>query len=86
MKGFDEKEIEILMLDRCTRTEAQKHLEKGAIIFEGEDLEQNLEEYLDEWNIEEREPFREMIRTGVPALDWGVVKKDGKTYYIQYCL
>ena len=86
MKRFDEKEIEILMLDRCTRTEAQKHLEKGTIIFEGEDLEQNLEEYLDEWNIEEREPFREMIRTGVPAPNWGVVKKDGKTYYIQYCL
>ena len=86
MKRFDEKEIEILMLDRCTRTEAEKHLKNGATIYS--DLEEHLEEYLDEWNIEEeeRESFREMIRTGAPALDWGVVKKDGKTYYIQYCL
>ena len=85
MKRFEEKEIEILMLDRCTRTEAEKHLKNGTIIYS--DLEEHLEEYLDGWNIEEeeREPFREMIKTGVPARGWGVVKKGDKTYYIEYC-
>ena len=32
------------------------------------------------------EGYKKMIKTGIPVTDWGVVKKDGKTYYIQYVL
>ena len=48
-----EREIEILMEDRCTRKEAEKHLKDGATIFE--DFGENLESYLDEWDIEEED-------------------------------
>lgn len=86
MKRFDEKEIEILMLDGCTKAEAEKHLKKGTVIYS--DLEERFAEYMQEWNIdeEEQEAYKEMVNGGAPVLDWGVVKKDGKTYYIQYCL
>ena len=81
-----EMEIEILMEDRCTKSEAEKHLKNGTIIFE--DFEENFEKYMDEWDIEEeeREVYRNMIETGEPITDWGVVKLEGKTYYIQYVL
>ena len=81
-----EREIEILMEDRCTKSEAEKHLKNGTIIFE--DFEENFEKYMDEWDIEEeeRESYKKMIETGEPITDWGVVKLEGKTYYIQYVL
>ena len=81
-----EKQIEILMEDRCTKSEAEKHLKNGTTIFD--DFEENFESYLDEWDIEEeeREAYRKMIETGNPVTDWGFVKVDGKTYYIQYVL
>ena len=81
-----EREIEILMQDRCTKSEAEKHLKDGTIIFE--DFEENLESYLDEWDIEEedREPYRKMVTDKIPVADWGIVEQDGKTYYIEYAL
>ena len=81
-----EREIEILMEDRCTKSEAEKHLKNGTIIFE--DFEENFEKYMEEWDIEEeeRESYKKMIETGEPITDWGVVKLEGKTYYIQYVL
>ena len=81
-----EKEIEILMSDRCTRAEAEKHLKNGTIIFE--DFEENLESYLDEWDIEEedRDEYRKMVKEKIPVKDWGVVEEDGKIYYIMYVL
>lgn len=56
-----EKEVELLMKDGDTRSEAEKHLKDGAMIIE--DLEENLENYLDEWGVEEedREAYRNMI-------------------------
>ena len=81
-----EREIEILMEDKCTRKEAEKHLKNGTIIFE--DFEENLESYLDEWDIEEedREAYRKMVTDKIPTTDWGVVEQDGKTYFIMYVL
>lgn len=67
-----EKEIEILMQDNCTRSEAEKHLKMGTVIYE--DLtEETLEGYLDDWLVEEeyREEFRKMVKEGIPAKDWG---------------
>ena len=89
-----EMEIEILMDDRCTRAEAEKHLKNGTIIFE--DFEENFEKYMVEWKsgyaedsedyTEMVESYKNMIETGEPVTDWGIVKKDGKTYYIMYLL
>ena len=81
-----EREIELLMLDRCTKSEAEKHLKSGSTIFE--DFEENIESYLDEWNIEEedKDEYRKMVTDKIPARDWGIVEDDGKTYYIMYVL
>ena len=88
------REIEILMQDGCTRAEAEKQLKNGTTIFE--DFEENFDKYMEEWKagyaedsedyIEMVESYRNMVETGIPATDWGIVKKDGKTYYIQYAL
>ena len=82
----NEMMINVLMADRCTRAEAEKHLKNGTVIFE--DFEENVESYLDEWNIEEedREAYRKMVTDKIPVADWGIVEQDGKTYYIQYAL
>ena len=81
-----EKEVELLMKDGDTRSEAEKHLKDGAMIIE--DLAENLESYLDEWDIEEedREAYRNMIENKIPVADWGIVEDDGKTFYIMYVL
>lgn len=81
-----EKEIELLMKDGDTRSEAEKHLKDGAMIIE--DLAENLESYLDEWDVEEedREAYRNMVENKIPVADWGIVEDDGKTFYIMYVL
>ena len=81
-----EKQIEILLEDRCTKSESEKYLKNGTTIFE--DFEENFDKYMDEWNVAEteRREYAEMVKTGNPATDWGIVKKDGKTYYIMYVL
>ena len=81
-----EREIELLMLDRCTKSEAEKHVKNGSTIFE--DFEENIESYLDEWNIEEedKDEYRKMVTDKIPARDWGIVEDNGKTYYIMYVL
>ena len=89
-----EKQIEILMEDRCTKSETEKHLKNGTTIFE--DFEENFDKYMEEWKsgyaedsedyIEMVEGYKNMIETGIPVADWGVVEKDGKTYYIMYVL
>lgn len=80
-------DIDILMMDGCTRSEAQKHLERGTTVFD--DFEENFSQYMLEWGIdneEEQEPYRNMIEKKVPALDWGIVETDGQVFYISYCL
>ena len=88
-----EKQIEILMEDRCTKSEAEKLLKNGTTIFE--DFKENFDKYMEEWKylakdeeeyIKMVEGYKNMIETGDPITDWGVVKKDGKTYYIMYVL
>ena len=80
------EDVDILMLNGCTRAEAEKHLKNGTVIFK--DFKDNLESYLDEWDIEEedREPYRKMVTDKIPVADWGIVEQDGKTYYISYVL
>ena len=81
-----EEEIEILMADKCTKLEAEKHLNNGAIIFE--DLKERFEEYAKEWGLdkEESNSLKNMIETEEPIQDWGVVKLAGNVFFIAYCL
>lgn len=85
-----EREIEILIEDRCTRAEAEKLLKNGSTVYE--DLEENLEKYLDEWKYLDEEDnnftdsVKKMVETKQPMVDWGIVNDNGKTYYIEYVL
>lgn len=87
-------EIEILMDNGSTKSEAENHLKNGTVVFD--DFEENFDKYMEEWKlgfaegsedyIEMVERYRNMIKTGNPLTDWGVVKKGGKTYYIMYAM
>lgn len=79
-----EKEIEILMLDGCTRSEAERHLEMGSVVFS--DFQENINLYAKELAAFPEEELREMAEAEKPMEDWSVVKDDGKTYFIMYCL
>lgn len=80
------RDVEILMMDKCTKKEAEDHLKKGATIFE--DFEEKFEEYMDEWGIEgdERKEYEKMISDKIPLTDWGIVEDSGKKFYIMYML
>ena len=79
-------DIEILMMDGCTKREAEKHLNNGSIVFD--DFEENFDSYMNDWDVSEEDvpKFRKMIDEKKPSRDWGIVESDGKTYYIMYCL
>ena len=81
-----EKEIEILTLAGCTKKEAEKHLEKGTMVFD--DFEKHFDTYMKDWCIEEDElpKYKRMIKEKVPVADWSIVEFEGKTYYIEYVL
>lgn len=49
------KDYEILMADGCTKMEAEKHLMSGTMVFEAEEFEKHLEEYMKEWDLDEEE-------------------------------
>lgn len=78
--------IEVLMHDGCTASEAQKHLERGTLIID--DLEERFDDYMLEWGMgeEEQQEYKTMIETKKPLQDWGIVEVDGKRHYIQYFL
>lgn len=87
-----QEQIEILMDDGCTKSEAEKHLKNGSTVYY--DLEENLDKYLADWSylddgvggVKYTDSVRKMVRTGEPLTDWGIVKKNGKNYYIEYVL
>ena len=80
----NEKKIEIIVKDGCTKREAVKALARGSEVFE--DFEERFSDYMIEWNIseEEQENFKKMIETKRPIEDWGIVDDNGKIYYIMY--
>lgn len=86
------EEIRILMKDGCTEAEAMEHLDRGTIVYD--DLEENLDKYLHDFqyldseldDVKYTDSIREMVKTKVPAKDWGIVQDSGKTYYIEYVL
>lgn len=82
-----EKEIEILMKDRCTKKEAENALKRGTVVYP--DFEENLESYLEEfkecgYDEEEIENIRRMVETKKETIDWSIVELDEKRYYIRY--
>lgn len=79
-------DIEILMADNCTRSEAEKHLKNGTVVLR--DFETNFDSYMKEWDIDEEDIplYKTIIERKEPIPDWGIVSKDGKTFYIEYCL
>lgn len=88
-----EKQIEILMLDNCTKREAENHLKRGTIIFESNDFENNLTTYINEWcaDFEAEEvaqitaDLQKMINTKNHIEGWGVIEDDdNKVFYIKY--
>lgn len=81
-----EREIEILMMDKCTKSEAKRHLKNGTVIFE--DFEKYFDDYMEEWSIEDDQisSYRKMIEEKIPFADWGIVEDAGNTYYIMYVL
>ena len=57
--------------------------------FDKEEFIENFNSYMIEWCFDRRriEKLKKMIDTGVPIRNWGIVTKNGKTYYIRYtCL
>lgn len=87
MQKKTKREIEILMAAGRTKNDAER---ANYIIYE--DLGENVEKYCEEWeylnNEEENctEKIRKMVKTGIPAEDWGIAKLNNKIYYIQYIL
>lgn len=81
-----EKQIKLLMMDGCTKSEAINYLKRGSMIFD--DLEENIESYLKEWNIETeyKNEYRKMVQNKIPCPDWGIVETEENTYYIEYVL
>lgn len=81
-------DLEVLIMDRCTKSEAIKLLNKGTIVFDGDEFEQNFDLYMDEWGAseEERSEYKAMIERKDPVTDWSVVQHEGKTWYIMYVL
>lgn len=61
----------------------------GVLVFDKEEFIENFNSYMIEWCFDRRriEKLKKMIDTGVPIRNWGIVTKNGKTYYIRYtCL
>lgn len=87
-----DEEIRILMKDGCTESEAREHLDKWTMVYD--DLEEKLDAYCKEFayldiktnDVKYTDTIREMVKTKVPAKDWGIVQDSGKTYYIEYVL
>lgn len=82
-----ERQIEILMEDGCTKSEAKKYLDRnGVTIFTAEDFEGNFEQYMEDWYIDEDDlpAYKNMIEKKIPVTDWGIVTDKKGTYYIMY--
>lgn len=79
--------VRILMADRCTLEEAKRCIANGAvIIYDSVDFERNLENYMRDWDFdaEDCDKFRRMVRDQIPVEDWSISEIDGKRYYIAY--
>lgn len=79
---------EILVQDGCTRKEAEKHLENGAVVLDERDFRAHFSDYMADWDVKgsDQQPYREMLEKKQPLTDWGIVEYDGEVYFIAYVL
>lgn len=83
------KEMDILIMDGCTKAEAEKHLKRGTTVFKKEDFESHFDGYMNEWGVDDEEgkiEYRAMIDSKKTMKDWGVVESEKQKYYIMYVL
>lgn len=83
-----ERDIKVLMADRCTEKEAVKFLETGTAVFSASDFESNFDSYMSEWGMDadDAEEYRAMIEKEKPMMDWSIVYFEDEKYYISYVL
>ena len=82
-------DFKIIMEDGNSKEETISYLKNGVLVFDKEEFIDNFNSYMIEWCFDRRriEKLKKMIDTGVPIRNWGIVTKNGKTYYIRYtCL
>lgn len=79
-------EIEILMMDGCTKAEAEKHLKRGTTVFDEDDFRLFVDEIISDSDEEEQEKYKEMLEKKKPLADWGIVEHEDKTWFIMYVL
>lgn len=72
------KEIEILKVDGYTESEAEKALKMGTMVINSEDIN----DFLQEWNVNEEEPITlEAVRKG-SVTDFELVNYNNDEYLI----
>ena len=81
-------DIEVLMKNGYSKRKAEEELQRGTVVFEGEDFERHFDDYMEEWGVdeEEQEKYKKMLDKKTALPDWGIVEDNGNTYYIMYCL
>ena len=82
------KEIEILAEAGSTRSEAEYHLNRGAIVYEVADFLEFFEEYTQGCEPEDQECIKSFVEEGKDGVcdDYTMVTYDGTQYLIEYVL
>lgn len=82
------KEIEILVKDGATRSEAKYHLDRGTIVYEVADFLEFFEEYTQACEPEDKERIKSFVEEGKDGVcgDYAMVTYDGAQYLIEYVL
>lgn len=83
-----EKNVEILMEDRCTRKEAENHLNNGTVVYTLEDFTEHFDQFMEDFqqDADGIEAYKKMLETKIPMVGYSFVKYDGKEWLISYCL
>lgn len=76
--------INILMADGCTKSEAEKALNR-TIIYTEKQFKESFDN-ITSWctDEEEKEPYYRMLNDKIPATDWGITEYENETYFIAY--
>lgn len=83
-----EKNVEILMKDRCTRKEAERFLKNSTVVYDLKDFTEHFDQFMEDWQEDEEgiKAYRKMLETKEPIGGYSFVEYDGKEYLISYCL
>lgn len=90
-----ERQIQILMADRCTKAEAERFLNDGTQIYTADELREILEKWPEELIPENTDPeevaetkaaYLEMLDHNIEMQDHSIVEVDGQKYIIAYVI